>query len=154
MSSLYKKCVGDSINIRLLLINDLRQEMNSSLLLWILLNSRSVFFRRNTVDVRCESIKKKEERGFYFAVKPPHFDIKTVPRTETTVITTPTTIPIIRAVVSANPPSYHRLASFIAPIIISFQIRAMMKPNAAAIATAIVLFISFMVTMFHLPTFF
>jgi hypothetical protein len=28
----------------------------------------------------------------------------------------------------------------------------MMKPNAAAIDTAIVLFISFMVTIFHLPT--
>jgi hypothetical protein len=29
-----------------------------------------------------------------------------------------------------------------------------MKPKAAAIATAIVLFISFMLTIFHLPTFF
>jgi hypothetical protein len=38
------------------------------------------------------------------------------------------------------------------PTITSFQISAMMKPNAAAIATAIVLLISFMVTIFHLPT--
>lgn len=69
--------------------------------------------------------------------------MKSMPNTAANVITIATTIPIINALVSANPPSCQSPASFIAPIMISFHIRAMIKPKAPAIATAIVLFTSF-----------
>lgn len=77
----------------------------------------------------------------------------TIATTDTTVITSATTTEMAAPVHVVGPPASQSPASVIIPTIMSFQIRAMMKPNAAAIATAIALFISFMLTifLFHLP---
>jgi len=76
-----------------------------------------------------------------------------MPITDTIVMTSATTTEMAASVHVFGPPASQSPASVIIPIMISFQIRAMMKPNAAAIATAIALFISFMLTIFHLLTF-
>jgi hypothetical protein len=59
----------------------------------------------------------------------------------------PDTIATIALVISVGAVTLNGVI-FIRPTIISFQISATIKPNAAAIATAIVLLISFMVTIF------
>ncbi len=119
------------------------------------MKNKSICSNRKNVDVWCNChciVFLKKNWGDYFCTTPPHLEIYTIPSTDTTVITNAMTIDIPAPTHVVGPPASQSPESVIIPIMISFQIKAMMKPNAAAIATAIVLLISFMVTIFHLPT--
>ena len=75
-----------------------------------------------------------------------------MPKIHTNVMITAENIAIPALLHDVGPPSCHMPARTMSPMIISFHIKAMMKPKAAAIAVDMLIFTSLNLTILSLAT--